>query len=226
MNGLPFYIYVTFVTTLVCSYFLMARAVRFQKPFMLVAAIWIVAQAVVSSTGFYTDFSTVPPRSLFLLLPPVLLLTYTLSTRKGRAFLRTFDLKVLTLFHLIRLPVELVLYALFLQKAIPGLLTFEGRNFDILSGLTAPLVYYGVFTSKRLGRATLLVWNIVCLALVSSVVVFSVLSSPTPFQQLCFDQPNVGLFYFPFALLPSFLVPMVILSHASAITQLLNKPSL
>ncbi|MFZ8477569.1 hypothetical protein ACO1MN_15020, partial [Staphylococcus aureus] len=87
----------------------------------------------------------IPPRFSLLVIPPLLFLVYTISTKKGSAFLRSFDLKILTIFHIIRIPVELVLYWLFLHKAIPDLMTFEGRNFDIVSGLTAPLVYYFAF---------------------------------------------------------------------------------
>jgi hypothetical protein len=51
---------------------------------------------------------------------------------------RGLDKKILTLLHIIRIPVELGLYWLFIYKAIPQLMTFEGRNFDILVGLTVP----------------------------------------------------------------------------------------
>ncbi len=44
-------------------------------------------------------------------------------------------------------------------------MTFEGRNWDTLSGLSAPLVYYAVFRWKKLGRTALLGWNIPCLGL-------------------------------------------------------------
>ena len=193
---------------------------------MVVIAIWIALQVLISLTGFYTNFKAMPPRFSLLLLPPLLSLVYTISTKKGSAFLRSFDLKILTIFHIIRIPVELVLYWLFLHKAIPDLMTFEGRNFDIVSGLTAPLVYYFAFIKKRVGRTALILWNIICLLLVINVVVTSILSFPTSFQQLAFDQPNIGILYAPFILLPSFLVPMVILSHASSIKQLLNKTSI
>ena len=44
------------------------------------------------------------------------------------------NLRILTLLHIVRVPVEIVLYWLFISKAIPGLMTFNGRNFDILAG--------------------------------------------------------------------------------------------
>ena len=226
MQQPPIYVYLTFIVTVLVAYFIMIKAAGFKKIFMVVIAIWIALQVLISLTGFYTNFKAMPPRFSLLLLPPLLSLVYTISTKKGSAFLRSFDLKILTIFHIIRIPVELVLYWLFLHKAIPDLMTFEGRNFDIVSGLTAPLVYYFAFIKKRVGRTALILWNIICLLLVINVVVTSILSFPTSFQQLAFDQPNIGILYAPFILLPSFLVPMVILSHASSSKQLLNKTSI
>jgi hypothetical protein len=55
------------------------------------------------------------------------------------------------------------------------------------------------------------------------IVTLSVLSAKTPFQQLAFDQPNTGIAYFPFVLLPSVVVPLVAVSHIAAIRQLLKK---
>ena len=123
----------------------------------------------------------------------------------------------LTYIHIVRIPVELVLYWLFLSHAVPQLMTFDGRNFDILSGLTAPLLYYLVFIKKQVGYKWLLVWNLICLALLLNIVAIAILSAPLPFQQLSFDQPNRAILYFPFIWLPSCIVPIVFFSHLVAI---------
>tara|TARA_A100001011_G_C13908717_1_gene674141 strand:- start:231 stop:452 length:222 start_codon:yes stop_codon:yes gene_type:complete len=46
----------------------------------------------------------------------------------------------LTYIHLIRIPVELVLWWLSSYDLIPLALTFEDQNFDILAGISAPFV--------------------------------------------------------------------------------------
>ncbi|MEO7769032.1 MAG: hypothetical protein ABIS01_16495, partial [Ferruginibacter sp.] len=143
-----------------------------------------------------------------------------LFTTKGKALLDGFNIKTLTLLQTVRIPVELTLYWLYLHKAVPGILTFEGRNFDVLSGLSAPFIYYFGFIKKSIGKNWLIAWNIVCLLLLINVVVNSILSLPTPFQKFAFDQPNIAIGYFPFMLLPSFLVPMVVLSHIASLRQL------
>jgi len=150
-----------------------------------------------------------------------MLIAALFMTRSGRQYLDGIDIKTLTLLHIIRIPVELVLYWLFLNKAVPQLMTFEGRNFDILSGITAPLVFYFGFIKKRLGRNVILLWNFLCLGLLLNIVVNAILSAPFPFQQFAFDQPNIAVLYFPFNLLPALVVPLVLLAHLVTIRQLM-----
>jgi hypothetical protein len=123
--------------------------------------------------------------------------------------------------HIVRIPVELVLFWLFTNKTIPELMTFEGRNFDILSGLSAPIIYYYAFVKKKINRNIMLLWNFVCLGLLINIVIHAILSAPFPFQQLAFSQPNRAVLYFPFIWLPGCIVPLVLLSHLAAIRQLI-----
>ncbi len=132
------------------------------------------------------------------------------------------DLKWLTLLHCIRVPVELVLYFVFLKGLVPDLMTFEGYNFDILSGLSAPILYNLVFVNKKVGLNGLLLWNIVCLGLLLNILTIAVLSAQTPFQKMAFDQPNIGVTYFPLVWLPTVIVPIVFLSHLASIGQILS----
>ena len=102
-------------------------------------------------------------------------------------------------------------------------MTFEGANFDILSGLTAPLVYYFGFVKNKLGKQVLVAWNIACILLLLNVVRNAALSLPERFHQFGFEQPNIAVGYFPFLLLPSCLVPLVLFSNLAAIRQLMTK---
>src|SRR4029078_4529517 len=110
-----------------------------------------------------------------------------------------------------------------MQKLVPSLMTFEGRNLDILSGITAPLVYYFGFVRKQMGRSLILIWNFICLALLLNIVITAILSAPFRFQKLAFDQPNIAILYFPFIWLASFIVPVVLLAHLTAIRKLIKE---
>ena len=129
----------------------------------------------------------------------------------------------LTYLNTVRIAVELVLFWLFVHKAVPELITFEGRNFDILSGITAPFIAYFGLTKRKLSRPVILIWNLICLALLINIVGYALLSTPSPFQQFAFDQPNLAISTFPFSWLPTFLVPVVLFGHLVSIRQLTGK---
>ncbi|MFY7909091.1 MAG: hypothetical protein ACOVO2_06045, partial [Emticicia sp.] len=79
-----------------------------------------------------------------------------------------------------------------------------------------------VFVKKTLSHKILLSWNIMCLLLLINIVFNALLASPVPFQQFAFEQPNIAILYFPYNLLPSMVVPLVLFSHLVAIRRLLK----
>ena len=226
IDNLPLYIGVIFGLTTICAVLLFWKAAHTSRIVILSLVIWLIIQSKISLSLFYTKTNGGPPRFILALGPPLLVIIYLFLTKSGRRFIDSLDLKWLTLLHTIRIPVELVLYWLFVYKAVPQLMTFEGRNFDVISGITALIAYYLVFVKKTFGKRFLLLWNLVCLALLINIVVNAILSFPFPFQQFAFDQPNVGLLYFPFIWLPSCIVPIVLFSHLAAIRRLLRSVAL
>ncbi|RYU81537.1 hypothetical protein [Hymenobacter persicinus] len=223
MQNVPAALSFSFVLTTALAVGLFYKAARLSRPTLYLLLIWLLGQAALSKAGFYAVTTTVPPRLLLALAPTLLLIAGLFLTARGRAYLDSLRLDWLTLLHAVRLPVELVLLGLWLAGAVPQLLTFEGRNWDILSGLSAPVVYYLAFRRRQLGVAGLLVWNCLGLALLLNVVLHAVLAVPSPVQQLAFEQPNVAVLHFPFQWLPSVVVPLVLLAHLAAIRQLIKR---
>lgn len=222
MEHLPVYIPGVFTATTLLTAMLLYKAVKYSRPLILITLLWLAIQAVISLLGFYIVSSGTPPRFALLLMPPVLIIIILFLTKSGRQFVDGFDAKALILIHMVRVPVELTLYWLFIHKAVPEVMTFEGRNFDILCGLTAPLIYYFGYVKNVLNRNVMLAWNIICLLLLANIIVTAVLSAPFQFQKLGFEQPNVALFYFPFIWLPCFVVPAVLFAHIANIRKLIN----
>jgi hypothetical protein len=192
-------------------------------PLIIGSILWMVVQAIIGHSNFYLDATRIPPRPFLLVGPPLLFIIILFSTKKGRAFIDSFDEKWLTYLHSVRIPVEVTLLFLYLNNLIPQLMTFEGRNFDILSGISAPIVAYFGYTKKSLSKKTLLAWNFICLGLLFNIVINALLSMPTIFQKQGFDQPNTGLLFSPYLFLPCFIVPAVLLSHLVCIRKLIIK---
>lgn len=223
MDELPIYISLVFALTTSATVWLFYLATESSTATLVILMLWLILQTVIGLSGFYTITNTMPPRFLILILPPLFFIVALFVTPKGRKYIDSLDAASLTILHIVRIPVELVLFWLFINKAVPKLMTFEGRNFDILSGLTAPLIFYFGFIKKGISKNLLVVWNILCLGLLGNIVVIAVLSAPFPFQRLAFDQPNIAVLYFPFVWLPCCVVPLVLLSHLATIRQLVNR---
>ncbi len=225
MENLPVYMYILFVATTGLALFLFYKATRHSRFFLVVIIAWLVLQSILGLSGFYTVTTGFPPRFMLLLLLPLLCISLLFATKKGRRFIDALDIRTLTLLHVIRVPVELTVLGLFLHKALPQLMTFEGRNFDILSGITAPLVYYFALAGKHPNKKILLTWNFACLALLINIVVNAILAAPSTFQKFAFEQPNIAIMYFPFVWLPCCIVPLVLLAHLASIRKLIKKLS-
>ena len=229
IENLPGYISITFILTtfLTVGFFLYAvKQTVFEttsaKIISFLIAFWLIFHAILSIGGFYLKTDAVPPRLLLTGVFPafLLIILYFIFARKN--FIEKLPLKTLTILHIIRIPVEIVLFWLFQEKFVPEVMTFEGRNFDILSGLTAPIIAWLGFRNGKVNRPLLIIWNIIALGLLVNIVTTAILSFPFPFQQMAFDQPNRGVLYFPFVLLPTVVVPLVLFSHLISLWQLLT----
>ncbi|MBL7741313.1 MAG: hypothetical protein JNK14_18965 [Chitinophagaceae bacterium] len=229
LKELPGYIAILFILTTIATLAMLHLAVRRSpayaaKSTSILAGLlaWLLLQGVLSVNGIYKDTLSMPPKFLSAVLPPLVTMIILFATRSGRKFMDSLPLSTLTWLNIVRIPVEIGLYWLFIHETIPQLMTFEGRNFDIISGITAPLIAWLGFARNKLSPKVILAWNIICLLLVLNVVIHGVLSVPTPFQQFAFDQPNIAVLYFPFIWLPAFIVPVVIFTHLVSIRQLVS----
>jgi len=221
MLNLPAFIGICFsITTLFCL-LLFFKASNFNKGVIAVVITWTILQGAIAFTGFYSNTNVLPPRFLFAILPAVIAIGTLFITSGGKRFINTLELKWLTLLHLVRVPVELVLFWLFLNHTLPKVMTFEGWNLDFISGILALFVYYFGYVTKKLGAGILLILNLVGLCLLINIVTLAVLSTPFPFQKFGFEQPNIAVFYFPFIWLPTVVVPLVFFSHLVCIRQII-----
>lgn len=228
LRDLPYFIPLFFILVTIVTYWLLIGAARknnSDKTIFIISTIvviWLALQALLAKNNFYLITNSIPPRFPLIIVPPLLLILILFVTKAGKRFIDSLSMKILTILHVVRVFVEIILLLLFMYKYVPKLMTVEGRNFDILAGLTAPFIVYYGFVKRRLNKNFMLTWNVICLSLLLNIVINALLSAPFPFQQFAFDQPNVAVLYFPFVWLPAFIVPVVLFSHLVLIRRLLK----
>lgn len=227
MDTLPIYVPVVFIITTFLSAAFLLRAIRTGRPdtfstniFYFCMTLWIVFQGVLSIGPFYLDSTVFPPRLLLFAIIPALLFIGAYFIFFRRTFVEKMPLQTLTILHVIRIPVEIVLYWLAVNKTIPIMMTFEGRNFDILSGVLAPVVFFLAFRGGLTNKWLLTSYNILGLALLANVISIAVMSVPSPLQQLNLDQPLIAVLHFPYIWLPALIVPIVLFAHLASLWKL------
>lgn len=225
LDQVPAYVGILFMLTTLAAILIFVAAANNSKPVLFILLAWIGLQSIPAMYGFYTHTYSLPPRFVLLIGPPFLLILLMFIIPAGKRFIDSLKPEYLTWLHTVRIPVEIGLWLLFINGAVSEIMTFEGRNFDILAGITAPIVAILAFRKKAIGKIGLLIWNFICLALVLNIVIIAIFAVPTPFQQWGFEQPNIAVMYFPFIWLPCCIVPLVIFSHLVVIRKLIMDKS-
>lgn len=234
MSEIPSYVSGVFLATAVATYGFLYYGIKLAQKnksdnhavvFSTFLLVWLFLISVLALNDFFLAFDAMPPRLFYVLLPPLITIGILLGKKQTREFIKRIPINTLTYLHIIRVPIEIVLWWLAGIQLLPFLLTFEGINYDILSGVTAPFVaifLVGVRAKKRIGA---ILWNIATMILLINVVGHAILAAPTPFQQFAFNQPNLAAFLFPFIILPGFIVPAVLFSHLASLVKLFDKES-
>ena len=196
----------------------MSRSIFRRTAVLLIA--WLLLLGILSVRGFFANFSQLPPRLSFALLAPLPLVLLFSRSRAGKQLLHHIRPQWLIYLQSFRILVEIALWLLVRNGSLPVQMSFEGRNFDMLTGLLAFPVGYYCFVKKRWSPAAALLYNIAGLVLLSNIVIISTLSMPTPLR-FFLNQPDSSLLtQFPFIYLPGLLVPLAYTLHILSLRQL------
>src|SRR5882762_2178437 len=176
----------------------------FRRTAVLLIA-WLVLLGMLSIRGFFTNFSALPPRLSFALLVPLPLVLLFIRSRAGKQLLHHIQPQWLICLQSFRILVEMAIWLLVRNGSLPVQMSFEGRNFDILTGLLAFPVGYYCFVKKSWPPVAALLYNIAGLVLLLNIVTISTLSMPSALR-LFHNQPDGSLLTrFPFIYVPGLL---------------------
>jgi hypothetical protein len=175
---------------------------------------WILLTGLLAVQGYFADFQAMPPRiAVASLLATIFFAVFAFSIPMAR-WLPQMPQAALIGLQSFRIIIEIQLYYLAQTVFMPTLMTIAGRNFDLLVGLSAPFVAYVVHRLGETRSYRLVVgWNLVSMLILVNTVVTGVLSAPTPMRLFIVEPPNTAIGIFPFAWLPTFVVPFALFIH-------------
>ena len=183
---------------------------------------WLITSALVALNGTLHDFISTPPKLMIIVIPPVLAISYLSSSTRVNALIKEIPSSWLVYIQSFRILMELLLWLVFIRNVIPVQMTFEGVNYDILTGLSAPLIGYYCLRVNKWPRITAVLWNMAGLLLVSNIFIVAMLSTPGPMRQFFNEPANTAVAYFPFVWVPAFVVPFAYMMHILSLKQILK----
>lgn len=174
--------------------------------------VYLAVPALLATTGQLDQYDPMPAPALLLVLLLTVVTVLFPASSLGARLSSSIGLATLVGFQAFRVPVEWLLHRLAVEQVIPGVMTYSGRNFDVVSGITGGLLGVWLLRHTMSGRL-LTLWNLLGLALLANIVLVAILSTPIPFRVFTEGPPNLLPSTFPFVWLPSFLVQLALLGH-------------
>jgi len=178
---------------------------------LAVAAGWMTVTWAAAEAGVLRQWDASPPPFALLVAGIVGLAVAMAFTGYGSRLARGLPLWTLVAVQGFRLPLELAMHTMHERGVMPVQMSYSGRNFDIVTGITAILVAWLV-ASGRGGRRLVLTWNVLGLALLLNVVTIAILSTPR-FAYFGEERLNVWVTYPPFVWLPAVMVLAALAGH-------------
>ena len=198
------------------------RKSRYRKMIIVIPVALVVLVAAWSLSGIMADFSKFPFNLMPVIAIPLITSIVVTFHRGFTEILGHIPPARLIRLQSFRFFVEVLLWMLFIDGMLPIQMSFEGRNFDILAGVTAPLIAWLV-ARQNISRSALIAWNLICLALLINIVTVAILSTPSPVRIFMNEPSNTVVTYFPISLLPGLLVPLAYTLHFFSLRQLMIK---
>lgn len=214
-----FLLFVAAISMLLASGIVRYLPRNYRIPALAGLVAWITYGGILGYFGVIANASATPPGLFYMLAPIIMLVMFMARSRIGGKIALSFPLWLLMGMESFRLVVEVFLHQLWQDGQLPKMLTYEGANFDILIGISAPVVAW-LLISGRISNRMALAWNAIGIAMLANVAVRAILTSPGPLHYISTEVPNVAIGTFPFTYIPGLMVPLALILHVLSIRAL------
>ena len=190
-----------------------AAGARRRRATRLGAAVfaWLLITAVIAAAGVLRRFDATPPPFAGLVLAVVILGVAVPLSPLGTVLVRGLPLWFLVGFQVFRFPLELLMHRAYVEGVMPIQMSYSGRNYDIVTGITAGVL--GLWLVRRpVQRWVVMFWNILGFVLLANIVTIAIVSTPM-FGWFGREHLNTFVTYPPFVWLPAILVTAALMGH-------------
>jgi len=163
-----------------------------------------------------------PPRfAIFLIAPAFIFTAIFIYTNRNNSWLDCIPQSWLIYFQSFRILVETLFVLSIAEGVLHPNVTIEGYNFDMIMGVTAPIIAFLAFEMRILSKKNVILWNYIGLAVLASVIF--VFTTTVFFPQFYGSSENlmsVTFTSYPYTLVTGFLMPVAVFIHVLSIVQL------
>jgi hypothetical protein len=184
---------------------------RLQLALAVGAVAWLALTLWVAASGVLRDFDRRPPPMMILMAAVLALALWIALSWVGDLLVSHASWVALVGLQAFRLPLELLMHRASVERLMPVQMSYSGRNFDIVTGLTA-LVLALALARAPVPRWVIAAWNVLGTVLLANVLVIAVASMPM-FHRFGADRLNTWVAEPPFVWLPSVLVLTALAGH-------------
>lgn len=184
-------------------------------------ALFLLGVSFLSWKGFFA-VESLPPRFIAMFIPTFIFGFYLLSLKVsgGLSFLKSLPAASLVIIQFLRFLLEFVILALYEQKIVPKELTYLGRSFDLIVGISSLVVGYLLYKKAPYAEKIGVFFNLLGLASLVNIIFMAASSFPSPFRILA---TNYLPTFFPGFLIPAFIAPFALFMHILSLKQLFYK---
>ena len=177
----------------------------------IIAALWMGVTWAAAASGILRRWDDTPPPFGLFVVGIVLVALVVVRGHYGWRLAVGLPIWTLVAIQGFRLPLELAMHETYERGIMPVQMSYSGRNFDILTGISALLLAWAL-ARGRAGRTLVLLWNVAGLLLLLNVVIIALLSTPR-FRYFGDEHLNVWVTYPPFVWLPAVMVAAALAGH-------------
>jgi hypothetical protein len=194
---------------------------QFKRGVALFLITWILYIGGLSLTGIFENDSFPPRIALLLVLPAFVLFAWFFTRKRFKVIIDNTPASWPVNFQSFRIVVEVLIYGCVVEGILPRAASFAGYNFDIMIGITAPIIAFLLLREGRQSSGLIIAWNII--GLMTLAVVVFILITHAYFFGLWGQTESIlkkGFGLFPYTFLAGFFMPLAVFMHIFSIIKM------